>query len=115
MRILEIYKSDKTYMYPSGAVATPERLCSDYPAVKTFPHVIETDENGQVCFAINNLSAMRSRYDIDSALSNEEAVAVMQEIMNTPVEEPVEVVTAEERIAAALELQNLMAMEDMTE
>lgn len=113
MHILEIYKADKTYMYPSGKLATPERLTADYPAVKVFPHVIETDENGQVCFAINNLSAMRSRYEIDSALSNEEAVAAMQEIMNTPVE-VVEEVTAEERIAAALELQNLMAMEDAT-
>ena len=114
MRILEIYKANKTYMYPSGAIATPERLTADYPATKVFPHVIETDENGQVCFAINNLSAMRSHYNIDRSLTDEEAVAAMQEIMNTPVE-VVQEVTAEERIAAALELQNLRAMEDVIE
>ena len=115
MRKLIKFKGDKTFMYPNGAVATPETVKKDYPAVEVFPHVIETDENCQVIYAIMNLSAMRTMYQIDAALSEDEAIAAIEEIMNTP-EEPVEdVPTAEERIAAALEYQVMSSLPDETE
>ena len=110
MHILKIY-DEKTRMYPSGKVATKETVYVDYPAVKVFTHVIETDENDEVIYAINNLSAMRTSYGIDKGLSDQEAVTAIQDILNTPVE-PVEApVSADERIAAALEYQNLLATE----
>lgn len=110
MHILKIY-DEKTRMYPSGKVATKDTVYADYPAVKVFAHVIETDENDEVIYAINNLSALRTSYNIDKSLSEQEAVQAIQDIMNTP-REPVEVEpTAEERIAASLEYQNLLAME----
>ena len=109
MHILKIY-DEKTRMYPSGKVATKDIVYADYPAVKVFTHVIETDENDEVIYAINNLSALRTSYNIDKSLSEQEAVQAIQDIMNTP-REPVEPEpTAEERIAASLEYQNLLAM-----
>lgn len=109
MRILKIY-DEKTRMYPSGKVATKDTVYADYPAVKVFTHVIETDENDEVIYAINNLSALLTSYNIDKSLSEQEAVQAIQDIMNTP-REPVEPEpTAEERIAASLEYQNLLAM-----
>lgn len=109
MHILKIY-DEKTRMYPSGKVATKDTVYADYPAVKVFTHVIETDENDEVIYAINNLSALRTSYNIDKSLSEQEAVQAIQDIMNTP-REPIEPEpTAEERIAASLEYQNLLAM-----
>jgi hypothetical protein len=94
------------------ALATPEQILQDFPAILTFKHVIETDENGQVCFAVENFSAMRTRYNIDRQLSDEAALAAIQEKMNeADIPEP----TAEERIASALEFQNLMMLPDEEE
>lgn len=96
------YNGDKTFMYPNSTVATPERVQADYPAIMVFPHIIETDENEQVLYAIDNLAAARTRYEIDPGLSEEEAIAEIERIRNTP---PVidETPSAEERQAAALE------------
>jgi hypothetical protein len=110
MKKLEKYTGNKTYMYPNGALATPEKMLEEFPAVLTFTHIIETDEAGEVCFAVQNLNAMRGFYKIDSSLTEEEAIAKIEEIINT---EPEEVVSAEERIASALEYQNLVSMEDV--
>lgn len=111
MKKLEKYLGNKTYMFPNGAIATPEKMLEEFPAVLTFTHIIETDEAGEVCFAVQNLSAMRGFYNIDSKLTEDEAIAKIEEILNapTPESEP----SAEERIASALEYQNLMSMEDM--
>lgn len=108
MRIIEKYTGTKTYMFPNGALATPEVMLAKFPAVLTFAHIIETDEAGEVCFAVQNLSAMRSFHGIDSSLTEDEAIAAIQEIVNT---EPVvdDTPTSEERIAAALEYQNAIA------
>ena len=110
MKKLEKYLGNKTYMFPNGAIATPEKMLEDFPAVLTFTHIIETDEAGEVCFAVQNLNAMRSLYNIDVTLTEAEAIAKIEEIINTePEPEP----SAEERIASALEYQNLISMEDM--
>lgn len=102
------YTGEKTYMYPSSKLATPEVVMEDYPSIIAFPHVIETDENEQVIFGIYNISVLRSQYQINPELSEDEAIAKIQEIRNTPevIEEPEP--DAAERIAAALEYQNLI-------
>ena len=109
MRILKAY-DEKTRMYPSGKVATKDVVYADYPAVAVFTHVIETDENDEVIFAINNLSALRTTYGIDPELDQDKAIAKIQEIMNTPPEPVEQEASAEERIAAALEYQNLLSL-----
>lgn len=112
MKKLEIYNGNKNYIFPTGKIATPQVMIDNYPAVEVLPHVIETDEGGQIIYALNPLSAMRSRYNIDATLSNEEAVIELENIINAP--EPIQEYepSAEERIASALEFQNLMSMND---
>ena len=101
MKIVEKYTGKKTYMFPNGAIATPEVIEQQFPAVTAFTHIIETDEAGEVCFAVQNLSAMRGFYGIDSSLDEGQAIAAIQEIINAPAPEPVP--SAVERTAAALE------------
>lgn len=102
---VRMYDSTKTYMYPNGQLATPEDVRNRYPAVTVFPHIIETDRQEQVLYALENLCGTREMRGIDPALTDEEAVKAIEEIINAPqIAEP----GAEERIAAALEFQNLM-------
>ena len=103
------YDGTKTFMFPNGHLATKERVLQEFPAALTFTHIIETDEHEEVCFAVQNLSAMRGVYGIDSTLTEAEAIAAIQEVVNTvPEVEP----SAEERIASALEFQNMMTLPD---
>lgn len=117
MRKLIIYniEDNKTYQYPNGALATPERVLSDYPAIATFKHIIETDESEQMFIGIQNLSMARTMYNIDKELSDEEAVVAIQDIMNTQDETAINTPSAEERIASALEYQVMMSMPDVEE
>ena len=105
---IEKYDGSKTYMFPNGELATPERVKRDYPAVETFTHIIETDEAGQVMFAIQNLAAIKSQMGIDMSINDDEAISQIEEIRNTPPPEPEP--TPEERVAAALEFQNVLNM-----
>ena len=105
------YTGDKTFMFPNGGLATPEVVSEQYPAVTAFTHIVETDESCEVLFAIQNLSAMRSIYKIDPSLTEDEAIAKIEEIVNTPEPESTET-TAEERIAAALEYQVMASLPD---
>lgn len=105
---IEKYTGTKTYMFPNGELATPERVLSEFEACLTFAHIIETDEAREVMFAIQNLAAIRSQLGIDPALTEDEAIAVIEEIRNAPPEESDP--TAEERIAAAMEYQNMLAV-----
>ena len=105
------YTGDRTFMFPNGELATPEVINKQYPAVAVFTHIVETDDNYEVMFAIQNLSAMRNIYKVDSGLTEDEAIAKIEEIVNTPDSENTEP-TAEERIAAALEYQVMASLPD---
>lgn len=103
---LEKFTGEKVYMFPNGQVATPEIMRKNYSALDYFPHIIQV--SGNTCLAIQELGAMRNFYGIDDSLTEDEAISAMEAIINTP--EPVPEPTAEERIAAALEYQNLLSM-----
>lgn len=105
---IEKYTGTKTYMFPNGELATPEAIKKMFPAVERFAHIIETDEAGQVCFAVQNLAAIRSQMGIEFSLTEDEAIKKIEEIRNTPDPEPEP--DATERIAAAMEYQNLLNM-----
>lgn len=107
---IEKYTGEKTYMFPNGAIATKEAVLKQFPAALSFVHFVETDENGEIMWAFQNLSAMRTMYEIDSSLSEEEALRKIEEIINTPPPEPEPEPSAEERMAAAMEFQNLMSL-----
>lgn len=111
MKIIEKYTGEKTYMFPNGALATKEAVLEQFPAALAFAHVVETDEAGEVMFALQNLSAMRSMYEIDKNLSEAEAIAAIQGKVNeVPVVD--DTPTAEERIASALEYQVMASLPD---
>lgn len=103
---LEKFDGTKTYMFPNGDLATPEKIREQFPAVDHFPHVIEA--NGDVCQAIMSLSALRQIYQIDNILPESEAISALETIINTPPQEPEP--SPEERMAAAMEFQNLMSL-----
>lgn len=105
---IEKYNESKTYMYPNGDLATPEKVKKDFPAVTAFTHIVETDEAGQVLFAIQNLAAIKSQLGIDVNLSEEDSIRQIETIKNAPAPEPEP--DSLERVAAALEYQNLMSM-----
>lgn len=90
MKKLIKYEGGKTFMFPNGTLATPEAILEQFPAILAFPHVIETDANEEVFWAVENLSAMRSRYEIDPELTEQEAIDLLQDIINAPPPEPPE-------------------------
>ena len=114
MFVVEKYTGEKTYMAPNGRIYDKESVLKDFPAALTFSHIATTDENGEVLFALQNLSAMRSQYGIDKSLTESEAIVAIQDILNTPQPENTDP-TAEERIAAALEYQVMSSLPDDTE
>lgn len=113
MKKIELYTGDKTYMFPNGDIATKDKMLASFPAVLAFPHIIETDEAGEVAFAVQNLSAMCSLYNINMSLTTEEKVAKLEEIVNT-VPEVDNSPSTDERIAAALEAQVMMSLPNDT-
>ncbi|NCB96581.1 MAG: hypothetical protein EOM35_09075 [Negativicutes bacterium] len=110
--MLRLVKFDNqtTYMFPNGDIATPDIIIQQFPAITHFTHVLEV--NGDVCQAVMNLKALRGIHNIDESITEDEAIAALEVIINTPPPEPVvsDEPTAEERIAASLEYQNLMMM-----
>ena len=111
MKIIEKYTGEKTYMFPNGALATKEAVLQKFPAALTFTHIVETDEEGQVMWAFQNLAAMKTLHGIAKDTPEAEAIAKLQEIINAPAPEPEP--SAEERMAAAMELQALNSLTDV--
>jgi hypothetical protein len=111
IRLLEIYDNTKTYLFPNMMQATPEEVAKNYSAVNIpgLVCVFETDESRTMFYTVPEpIAVLKSRHGINQALSDEEAIAAIEEILNAPQPEPEP--TAEERIAAAMEYQNLLSM-----
>lgn len=111
-RYLEKYTGEKTYIFPSGGIGTKEAVLDSFPAALTITYVVETDESKTIMYAMNQLLPMRQKYGIGSEVSDDDAIAQIQKIINTPVEEVV-VPTTEERTAAALEFLAMNSLPDM--
>lgn len=111
MKKIEFYTGEKTYMFPNGELADKAAVLSHFPSALTFKHIVETDEAGEVMFALQNLSAMKSFHNLDAGMSAEDAVSAIEEAVNA---EPVvdTAPSAEERIAAALEYQVISTLPD---
>ena len=110
---LEFYTGAKDYVTPSGVLYNKEKVLEEFPAALTVPFVVETNSKGRVIFGMRALDTLCSVYGIDDELSDEEAIAAIEEIRNTPAPDPEP--TAEERIAAAQELIALNSMPDVVE
>ncbi len=110
-RVLEIYNNTKTYLFPNMNLATPEEVAKIYASVNipNLDCVIETDESRTMLYtAPEPIEVIKSRYSIDQSMSTEDALIAIEEILNAPA--PDNDPTAEERIAAALEFQNLLTI-----
>lgn len=110
---LEFYTGEKDYVTPSGVLYNKEKVLEEFPAALSVPFVVETNSKGRVIFGMSALDTLCSVYGIDDALSDDEAIAAIEEIRNTPAPDPEP--TAEERIAAAQELIALNSMPDVIE
>ena len=100
---LEKYTGTKNYLAPSGKLMTPEEVYKKAPAAASFTFVVETDANGEVMFAFDSLSTLRTVYNINSSLGEDEAIAAIENLRNSPPEPRSTEPTPEERSAAALE------------
>lgn len=105
---LELFNGTKTYVAPNGDLFTPEVMSMKYASINDFKYIITTDDDGEVCYAVELFSAVKNLHRIDPSLTDEQAIIKLEEILNTPRKEPEP--TTEERIAAALEYQNLLSM-----
>lgn len=92
---------------------TPEFVIEQNPAVNQFVHIVETDSHGEMMFSLENLSAVRSFYNVSSEYTEEEAIQAIEDIRNASPEIDT-TPSAMERIAAQLEYQNLIALPDTT-
>ena len=111
MKKLEKYTGDKVYMFPNGSLGTREAVLQQFPAAESFTFVVTTDSSGEVMLGMDNLSLLRDVYNIAPELTEDEAIAAIEVIVNTPPEVSTEA-TAEERIAAALEYQVMASLPD---
>ena len=104
------YRPEDIYMLGNGEYGHAA-VVSHFPGVEHFTHIVETDDGGEIAYAIQLLSAMRSQLGVDPALSEDEAIAEIERIRNLPPPEPV-VDTTQERIADALQDLVVLSMPD---
>lgn len=116
---LKLYDSNDIYMAPAGTIMDAAKVRQDFPAVSAFKFIVETDAYNEMMYGFYNLSAMKTRYNIDNSLSDLEAVQAIEDAMNAEKQaeeqshQPDTTPTPDERIAAALEYQVLNSMEDV--
>lgn len=119
---LKLYDPNDTYLSPASTLYDAAGVLRDFPAAQTFPHVVHTDEGEEMMYGFYSLSAMKSKYGVDKTLTGAAAVQAVEDAMNAEREAQeaeaaaaAEMVTPEERIAAALEFQALASLPDVEE
>ena len=105
---LKKFNPDDVYMFSNGAIADADAMRANFPAIDRFVHVLEI--SGDTCTAVHSLSSLRARMDIDESLSEDDAIAAIEAIINTPQPVIDEGIDPLERLAAAIEFQNLLNM-----
>lgn len=103
----EIYDNTKTYYSPIGELFTPEEVAKRFAIVNSgLPVAIDTDKSHTIFGGYGLLAQYRDQFNIDDTLSDEEAITEIERVANLLPPEPEP--TAEERIASAMEYQNLL-------
>jgi hypothetical protein len=103
--MLKIWDKQETIIQPNGAPLDREGMFAEFPFSQVAEVLLEQTPLG-ITYAVNDIDILKSNYGIDPALYGEEAIAAIvaaKEIQNAPAGP-----SAEERIAAAMEFQNLM-------
>jgi hypothetical protein len=116
---LQKYDSNKVYVSPGNVVMDKAKVGEEFPAAMQFAYVMQTDESGELMASMDSLNSMRTRYGIDSSLSEDDAITALaaameaeQEAQAAAAAEAANTATAEERIAAALEYQVMASLPD---
>lgn len=104
IKVIKYDDLNKNLMFPTGALASKQIIGEKYPGVLNFPHLLEV--NGDTLYSISPISTARSTHGVPEEMTEAEALAFIEEKINAPQPEPE--ATAEERIAAAMEYQNMM-------
>ena len=125
---ITLYDKKTTYMFPSGKLATPEVVANEYPATQVFDYVFFTDAAGQVVSRIEPLNKLCDQYKVDLSGTSEVKMAKLRAAIEA--EEEANRKAAEEReanpevsneeltatslasIAASLEYQNMLTLDD---
>ncbi len=103
---LTIWDHATSLKLPDGKTYSKEEIEAKYPIQADGVTVLEWVSTN-IVGGIDNLETLKNVFSIDSALSDEAALAAIIEVKTNPLEaDP----TAEERIAAALEYQNLTSL-----
>lgn len=128
--LITLYDRKKTYMFPSGKLATPEVVANEYPATQAFDYVFFTDAAGQVVSRMEPLNKLCEQYKVDLSGTSEEKMANLRAAIEA--EEQANKEAAEARaasaesevsneeltatslasIAASLEYQNMLTLDD---
>lgn len=109
---LKKYSLNDTYIAPAGTVMDGESVKKDFPAVTKVTFIVQTDGTGEMMYGMYTLSSMRTRYKIDASLGEDAAIKAIEDAMNAEqiaMEQNSSQPSAEERIAAAMEYQNIMS------
>ena len=105
---------------PIGEFFTAEQWIAKYPAAQAITYVCQAGEINGGFF--DSLAQLKNVYgqagcDFSTCTTDEDylvAIEAFEDARNAEAAEAAAQPTSEERIAAALEAQNLMAMEDVT-
>lgn len=121
MKRYAIWDKKTQIITPTFEIFTPEQWIEKYPVAKldSVTVVCAAGEiNGAFFGTLNQLKQMYEQRgcDFSDCKTNEEILLVIEafdDLMRAQAQEVKEQPSAEERIAAALEYQNLLAMEDV--
>jgi hypothetical protein len=109
MYYAEKYNKEKIYYFQDGKIADYERLQQIFPAIDDLTFIVFTDYSRQIIISFEILNLVRTRYNISTELTDDQAIAAIIEIMNNP--DPEEY-TDTTRIADALEDLVVLNMPD---
>lgn len=105
---LRIWDKETPMVYNNGMEVQPEQVFTDYPWTKHAVTVTDHYGDDDAIIGLYPISQLKHSKNIDANLSDDDALAELERIMNEP--QPTYSVSAEERIAAALEFQNILSM-----
>lgn len=108
MKYYNLYNQEENYIFTNGAPANLETLVSTYPLIGQIPFALETDKTGHIIFNITILELLKTQYNIDEGLTDQEAIKEIQRLANLPDDE----VDSQIRIADALEDLVVLNMPD---
>lgn len=108
MEYIEKYNKEKDYYFQDGRIADYIKLKELYPAIDDLTYIVHTDYTGKIIYLFELLDVRRTELNIDASLNDDQAIAKILEIMNTPKTE----IDDQTRMADALEDLVVLNMPD---